>query len=107
MWQRALQVQSVFPAMGYISLAVEAVAAAAGDRKLGLIRLENVVIGRALSFDDENTGVETKITLRVVRSTSDELSARSWRKHVNFWLMNANRNYRTEVQDKRVCAIKW
>ncbi|EKV18449.1 Equisetin synthetase, putative [Penicillium digitatum Pd1] len=72
----ALQGQSVFPAMGYISLAVEAVAAAAGDRKLGLIRLENVVIGRALSFDDENTGVETKITLRVVRSTSDELSAR-------------------------------
>ncbi|KAJ5204641.1 Equisetin synthetase [Penicillium cinerascens] len=72
----ALQGQSVFPAMGYISLAVEAVAATAGDRKLGLITLENVVIGRALSFDDENTGVETKITLSVVRSTNDELTAR-------------------------------
>lgn len=72
----ALQGQSVFPAMGYISLAVEAVAATAGDRKLGLITLENVVIGRALSFDDENTGVETKITLGVIRSTNNELSAR-------------------------------
>ncbi|RKK07595.1 Polyketide synthase-nonribosomal peptide synthetase [Fusarium oxysporum f. sp. cepae] len=72
----ALQGQSVFPAMGYISLAVEAVAAAAADRKLGLITIDNVVIGRALSFDGENSGMETKVTLGVVRSTDDELSGR-------------------------------
>ncbi|KAF9768362.1 hypothetical protein IL306_014363 [Fusarium sp. DS 682] len=73
----ALQGQSVFPAMGYISLAVEAVAAAAtAGRKLGLITIDNVVIGRALSFDSENSGMETKVTLSVVRSTDDEFFGR-------------------------------
>ncbi|KAL6903335.1 BcPKS5, polyketide synthase [Trichoderma evansii] len=72
----ALQGQSVFPAMGFISLAVEAVAAAAAGRKLGLITIDNAVIGRALSFDDENSGMETKVTLGVVRFTDDELSGR-------------------------------
>ncbi|KAL7782699.1 BcPKS5, polyketide synthase [Trichoderma afarasin] len=72
----ALQGQSVFPAMGFVSLAVEAVAAAAAGRKLGLISIENAVIGRALSFDDESAGMETKVTLSVVRSTDDELSGR-------------------------------
>ncbi|RAK95573.1 BcPKS5, polyketide synthase [Aspergillus ibericus CBS 121593] len=72
----ALQGQSVFPAMGYVSLAVEAVAVAAGERPLGLITLEDVVIGRALAFTDETAGMETKVTLTVVRSTDDELCAR-------------------------------
>ncbi|KAJ4855607.1 AMP-binding enzyme domain-containing protein [Trichoderma breve] len=72
----ALQGQSVFPAMGFVSLAVEAVAAAAAGRKLGLISIENAVIGRALSFDDESAGMETKVTLSLVRSTDDELSGR-------------------------------
>ncbi|KAF4502344.1 Nonribosomal peptide synthetase 14 [Fusarium agapanthi] len=72
----ALQGQSVFPAMGYISLAVEAVVATVDGHKLGLITVDDVVIGRALSFDSENSGVETKVTLSVLRSTDDELSGR-------------------------------
>lgn len=72
----ALQGQSVFPAMGYVSAAVEAIAAAAADRNLGLITLNDIVIGRALAFTDENAGMETKVSLCVVRSTDDELSAR-------------------------------
>ena len=72
----ALQGQSVFPAMGYVSMAVEAIAATAADRILGLIALENVVIGRALTFSDDNAGIETKVILHIVRVTDDELSAR-------------------------------
>ncbi|KAF4339693.1 polyketide synthase [Fusarium beomiforme] len=72
----ALQGQSVFPAMGYVSLAVEAVTAAADGRKLGLITIDDVVIGRALSFDSESSGVETKVTLSVLQSTDDQLSGR-------------------------------
>ena len=71
-----LQGQSVFPAMGYISLAVEAVAAAASDRHLGLIKLQDVVIGRALAFSDDSTGVETKMTLDIISFDQQRLSAR-------------------------------
>lgn len=78
-----LQGQTVFPAMGYVSMAVEAAAAlAAGTtttgtdrRPLGLISLEEVVIGRALAFGDESVGIESKVTMRTVRSTDDELCA--------------------------------
>lgn len=69
-----LQGQIVFPAMGYVSMAVEAAAALAGtDQRLGLITLEDVVIGRALAFSDENTGMESKVTLKVLNFTDDEL----------------------------------
>ncbi|OAA66673.1 BcPKS5, polyketide synthase [Niveomyces insectorum RCEF 264] len=75
----ALQGQTVFPAAGYISIAVEAVAAAAADagRRLGLITLEDVDIARALAFADENDGgMETRVTLSISRLTDTELSAR-------------------------------
>lgn len=72
----ALQGQSVFPAMGYVSMAVEAISAAAADRKLGLVTLDHVLISRALAFSDDNAGMETKVTLSIIRSTDDELSAR-------------------------------
>ncbi|KAK4033573.1 BcPKS5, polyketide synthase [Parachaetomium inaequale] len=75
-----LQGQNVFPAMGFVSLAVEAIAAVTatapgGDRQLGLITLRDVVIGRALAFADENVGVEIKVGLRVIRSDNDGVAA--------------------------------
>jgi hybrid polyketide synthase/nonribosomal peptide synthetase ACE1 len=73
----ALQGQAVFPAMGYIAMAVEAAACLSGpDRKLGLISLESVVIGRAMAFSDESVGMEAKITLKITKSTDDELHAK-------------------------------
>jgi hybrid polyketide synthase/nonribosomal peptide synthetase ACE1 len=72
----ALQGQSVFPAMGFVSLSVEAIASAGGGRTLSLITLENVVIGRALAFTDETAGMETKVTLSITHSTDDDISAR-------------------------------
>lgn len=71
-----LQGQAVFPAMGYVAMALEAVAALAGpDRKLGLIGLEDVVIGRALTFSDDNAGVECRITMTIDHLTNDDLRA--------------------------------
>ncbi|KAK3290192.1 BcPKS5, polyketide synthase [Chaetomium fimeti] len=75
-----LQGQNVFPAMGFVSLAVEAVAvvaatAAGGDRQLGLVTLRDVAIGRALAFTDENIGVEINVNLRVTRSNNNGLAA--------------------------------
>ncbi len=76
-----LRGQMVFPAMGYVAMAVEAAAALAGTtaqgsvRPLGLISLEDVVIGRALAFGDESVGMESKVTMKIIRSTEDELCA--------------------------------
>jgi len=71
-----LQGQTVFPAMGYIAMAVEAAAALAGaDRPLGLISLQDVVIGRALAFSNESIGMESKVTVKIDRFTDEDLSA--------------------------------
>ena len=63
--------------MGYLAMAVEAVAALAGpDRKLGLISLDNVNIGRAMAFSDESVGMEAKVSMKITRFSEEELSGR-------------------------------
>ncbi|KGO74905.1 Acyl transferase/acyl hydrolase/lysophospholipase [Penicillium italicum] len=69
-----LQGQSVFPAMGYVAMALEAASAVAGpERKLGMISLEDVVIGRALTFGNDDAGMECRVTLHIERNNSEEL----------------------------------
>ncbi|KAL2167663.1 hypothetical protein VTG60DRAFT_964 [Thermothelomyces hinnuleus] len=68
-----LQGQTVFPAMGYIAMCVEVAAAVAGPRPLGLVGLEDVVIGRALAFQSDSAGMESRVTLKIRRSTDEEL----------------------------------
>ena len=71
-----LQGQSVFPATGYISTALEAVVAANPDRKIGLFSVDNISIRRALAFSDENASIEFKVTLKVTKSTDDDFEGR-------------------------------
>ncbi|KAK0383741.1 hypothetical protein NLU13_9652 [Sarocladium strictum] len=73
-----LQGQAVFPAMGYVAAAIEAAAAVAGpDRQIGLFTLDDVVIGRALTFgDDDDAGVESKVTMYIDGFTDHELRGR-------------------------------
>ncbi|KAH6637105.1 BcPKS5, polyketide synthase, partial [Chaetomium tenue] len=69
-----LQGQTVFPAMGYIAMCVEAAAVLAGpDRPLGLVTLEDVIIGRALAFQNESVGMESKVTVKIDHTSDDEL----------------------------------
>ncbi|KAI1414159.1 putative equisetin synthetase [Hypoxylon sp. FL1857] len=70
-----LQGQTVFPATGYIAMAVEAMAVLAGDKPIGLINLENFVIARAITFNEGEIGVETSVILKIIRSSDDELCA--------------------------------
>lgn len=73
----ALQGQAVFPAMGYLAMAVEAAAAVAGsNRQLGLISLDNVSIGRAMAFSDEAVGMEARISMKITQFTDEVLSGR-------------------------------
>lgn len=70
-----LQGQTVFPATGYIAMAVEAMAQLCVGKLIGLIRLEDFVIDRAITFDEGQIGVETSVSLRITHSSDDELMA--------------------------------
>ena len=65
-WLKGHQIggQMVFPAAGYVAMALEACKVVAGlDRDIKLIELENLSIGRPITFDDDNIGVEVIFTL--------------------------------------------
>ncbi|GES65928.1 putative polyketide synthase [Aspergillus terreus] len=70
-----LQGQTVFPATGYIAMAVEAMAVLAGDKPIGLISLDEFVISRAVTFNEGEIGVESLVTLNIIRSSDNELCA--------------------------------
>ena len=58
-----LQGQTVFPAAGYIVLALEAALKIAGDAPLKSIEVTNVIIGQALTFNEDDSGIETIFTI--------------------------------------------
>jgi hybrid polyketide synthase/nonribosomal peptide synthetase ACE1 len=53
-----IQGQIIFPATGYISMAVEAVNIIA-ESNLGLVTIEDLRVGRALAFSDDDASVES------------------------------------------------
>lgn len=62
-----LQGQSVFPAAGYIAMALEASRELAADREVSLFELQDMKLPRAITFEEEDTGVETLVTLTEVQ----------------------------------------
>lgn len=70
-----LQGQTIFPATGYIAMAVEGVAALAANKPIGLISLENFAISRAITFNEGEIGVESLISLKIISSSDHELCA--------------------------------
>lgn len=58
-----VQNQTVFPAAGYVSMALEAAMVMAGDRSVQLLELEDLVLDKAILFHNEKTPVEVMITL--------------------------------------------
>ena len=60
-----LQGQTVFPAAGYVSMAVEASRILAGDRSIKLIEMHDLEISRAMVFNSDSSTVETLFTLTV------------------------------------------
>lgn len=68
-----LQGMTVFPAAGYIAMALEASRHVAGDRQVKLFELHGLAIPRALTFEDgDNSGVETLVTLTGVKYLPDQ-----------------------------------
>ena len=58
-----LQGQTVFPAAGYIAMAVEALGVLAEGKEIKLVQVRNLTIGRPITFDDEDSAAEVVITL--------------------------------------------
>jgi hybrid polyketide synthase/nonribosomal peptide synthetase ACE1 len=70
-----IQGQIVFPATGYIAMAVEAIAILAGSSKIGLLSIENFSIGRAMAFNDEDSSVEVLFDLRIIAQNDGAIQA--------------------------------
>ncbi|KAF2471756.1 putative equisetin synthetase [Lindgomyces ingoldianus] len=71
-----IQRQIVFPAAGFVAMAAEAMKALAGKSTIALITIENLFIGRAMFFEDENASVESLFSVKVIHSGKDVISAK-------------------------------
>ncbi|KAF4454157.1 putative polyketide synthase [Fusarium austroafricanum] len=68
-----LQGQIIFPSTGYISMAVEAINIIVEN--LGLVTIEDLRIGRAFVFSDEDSSVETLFDVRIISKSDVEIQA--------------------------------
>jgi hybrid polyketide synthase/nonribosomal peptide synthetase ACE1 len=68
-----LQGQPIFPAAGYVAMALEASKVLVGDKKVEVFELNNLIIPRAIVFEEENDfGVETLVTLTGIQYHADQ-----------------------------------
>ncbi|RAH41218.1 putative polyketide synthase [Aspergillus brunneoviolaceus CBS 621.78] len=66
-----VQNQTVFPAAGYICTAFEGARVLAGERDVRIFELKNFVIHQALTFSQDDAGIEVQTSLSDVRQLSD------------------------------------
>ncbi|OJJ97688.1 hypothetical protein ASPACDRAFT_108, partial [Aspergillus aculeatus ATCC 16872] len=76
-----LQGQTVFPAMGYVSMAVEALSRLAqentgGDSTLGVISVRDVQIPRAVTLDDDDSSIEVIFSLSAIERSATKVTTR-------------------------------
>ncbi|OOF98604.1 hypothetical protein ASPCADRAFT_162193 [Aspergillus carbonarius ITEM 5010] len=76
-WLNDHQIQSqvVFPATGYIAIALEAAAIMARGLSLRLVELDDVLIKRAIPIPDDPCGVETIFKVELIEWKSDVVLA--------------------------------
>jgi hybrid polyketide synthase/nonribosomal peptide synthetase ACE1 len=73
-----LQGQTVFPAAGYVAMALEAAKKLARGKEVKLFEVSNLVISRAITFEDEPSfAVETLVTLTAISSSSQNQDTQS------------------------------
>ncbi|KAF2268646.1 putative hybrid NRPS/PKS enzyme [Lojkania enalia] len=71
-----LQGQIVFPGSGYISMAIEAARLLAGSRSIQLLELHDLVIGKAVVFESEQSTADVQFTLLIDITSDDGVEAR-------------------------------
>ncbi|KGO47793.1 Acyl transferase/acyl hydrolase/lysophospholipase [Penicillium expansum] len=77
-WLKGHRIQGgiVFPAAGFVAMAIESTNALAGKSRISLIRIENLVIGRAIAFNDETSSVESLFSIRIIPSGEGIIKAK-------------------------------
>ncbi|KAJ5504966.1 hypothetical protein N7463_007840 [Penicillium fimorum] len=70
-----LQGQMVFPATGYVVMALEAMKALVGESQIAHVRITNMVLERAIVFDDDNASIETLFSINISESDASQISA--------------------------------
>ncbi|KAI9043017.1 uncharacterized protein KD926_004808 [Aspergillus affinis] len=71
-----IQSQTVFPATGYVAMALEAAYVIAGSRRLKLFDVRDFVINSAISLSEDDLGIETLFEVnQLVEEQADQLSA--------------------------------
>nr|A0A089FSA4.1 RecName: Full=Hybrid PKS-NRPS synthetase prlS; AltName: Full=Pyrrolocin biosynthesis protein S [fungal sp. NRRL 50135]AIP87510.1 pyrrolocin synthetase [fungal sp. NRRL 50135] len=76
-WLKGHRIQGgiVYPAAGFVAMAVEAMRALAGKSSINLIKIDNLFIGRAIAFNEETSTVETLFSVKVVSSSDESIQA--------------------------------
>ncbi|KAK1488186.1 beta-ketoacyl synthase domain-containing protein [Colletotrichum cuscutae] len=69
----ALQGQAVFPAAGYIVMAMEAALQMAGGRSVQLLEVLDMSIDKAVTFEDENSPAELIVAVDTIVSQPDQI----------------------------------
>ncbi|TLD22711.1 hypothetical protein PspLS_07027 [Pyricularia sp. CBS 133598] len=69
-----LQGQPVFPAAGYVLMAMEAALRIAGDKPANSIELLDLSIDKAVTFDDADSMAELTLTATVTASSDDQVA---------------------------------
>ncbi|KAK7750074.1 putative Hybrid PKS-NRPS biosynthetic cluster [Diatrype stigma] len=75
-WLRGHQFQKqvLFPAAGYVSMAIEASLHIAQEQPVRLVELHDLMIHRAITFGDESSGVEVTFVVRALRKDSASIT---------------------------------
>lgn len=72
-----LQGQTVFPAAGYVAMALEAGKNLAGDRNIQVLEVRDLVIGKAITFDEgANFAAETLVSLTDITASKKNAEKR-------------------------------
>lgn len=79
-WLRGHQFQDqvLFPAAGYVSMAVEAAMRIAGEAQehtVQLVELEDLIIHQAITLEDDSSGTEVVFVIRVIERTPSSITA--------------------------------
>ena len=73
-----LQGQTVFPAAGYVAMALEAGRKVAGSRDVKVLEVHDLTIGKAITFDDgANFAVETLTTLTGITPSNQDMKTQT------------------------------
>ncbi|TLS27255.1 hypothetical protein PpBr36_04254 [Pyricularia pennisetigena] len=68
-----LQGQAVFPAAGYVILAMEGALHVAGDKPVGMVEMLDLTIDKAVTFDDADDMAELTLTANVTSTTAERV----------------------------------